>query len=231
MKRAHFAPSGIVITLVTFLTVIGLSISGCTKDTQSPVSTTGVNGGPFRNLLTGNGAPGGPHYNLNIIGVPKGKTADMTNSDGHTIFVSLDGNTKILLGPGDFQVLDRNGTDGTASFLLPNPDSANSGTTIYSVFARALGKPGGSAITTTCASDSLGTVYCSVDTAVFVRSKGKSSFTNVSRQLLYIYANVNGIITRIPLFDSRMQDYYWGYTNTGLRLLQLRFYQIPTTVP
>lgn len=30
---------------------------------------------------TGNGAPNGPHYNINIIGVPKGKTADM-NGDG-----------------------------------------------------------------------------------------------------------------------------------------------------
>src|SRR6185436_17381100 len=31
----------------------------------------------------------GPHYNLNIIGVPKGKTVDMTDSSRHTIFVPL----------------------------------------------------------------------------------------------------------------------------------------------
>src|SRR2546425_1117210 len=31
----------------------------------------------------------GPHYNLNIIGVPKDKNVDMTNSDRHTIFVPL----------------------------------------------------------------------------------------------------------------------------------------------
>ena len=181
--------------------------------------------------MTGNGAPSGPHYDLNIIGVPQTKTADMTNTDGHTIFVSLSGTTKILLSPGDFQVLDANGTDGSAAFQLPNPDSANTGTTRYSVYARSLGKPGGSATLVTCATDSLGTTYCSTDTAFFVRSKGKSSFTNVSKQLLYIYAYINGVLTRIPLFDPSLQGYYWDYDNTGLRHVQLRFYQVPTTVP
>jgi hypothetical protein len=33
----------------------------------------------------GNGAPSGAHYTLNIIGVPKNKTADMTNNSGHRI--------------------------------------------------------------------------------------------------------------------------------------------------
>ena len=52
-------------------------------------------------LHAGNGAPSGPHYNLNIVGVPKGKTADMTGTSGHSIFVNLSGNTKIFLQPGD----------------------------------------------------------------------------------------------------------------------------------
>lgn len=78
--------------------------------------------------FAGNGAPAGPHYNLNIIGVdnPK-KNADMTGSDRHTIFVALhsadtgkrssNNNTvivdsKIWLTPGpDFQVCDGNGFD------------------------------------------------------------------------------------------------------------------------
>ena len=46
--------------------------------------------------ITGNGAPSGPHYNLNIIGVPKDKTADMTGNNGHRIFVPLLGKTSIL---------------------------------------------------------------------------------------------------------------------------------------
>ncbi|HET9794761.1 MAG TPA: hypothetical protein VFS34_09885 [Thermoanaerobaculia bacterium] len=34
---------------------------------------------------TGNGAPSGAHYNLNIIGVENPKTDPMTGGDGHTI--------------------------------------------------------------------------------------------------------------------------------------------------
>jgi hypothetical protein len=35
----------------------------------------------------GNGAPEGSHYNLNIIGVSKDRSAELTDSRGHTIFV------------------------------------------------------------------------------------------------------------------------------------------------
>ncbi len=71
--------------------------------------------------VTGNGAPNGPHFNLNIVGVKNAKTADMTGSNGHVIFVPLNGSTRINLSEGDFQVLDANGTDGPAAFQLPNP--------------------------------------------------------------------------------------------------------------
>ena len=86
----------------------------------------------------------------------------------------------------------------------------------------------------TCATDPLsGDVYCSVYTAVMTRSKGGSQFTDVSKELLYIYADLDGDgkVTRMPLFDSRLQDYFWSYGNNGLRLAQLRFYAVPTTVP
>src|SRR5512146_2123854 len=69
--------------------------------------------------VTGNGCPSGAHYNLNIIGVANPKTADMTDTSGHTIFVPLEGNVKIglaLAPEGEsFAVLDRNGTDGNGA--------------------------------------------------------------------------------------------------------------------
>lgn len=182
---------------------------------------------------TGNGAPSGAHYNLNIIGVPKGKTAAMTGSSGHRIFVPLEGQCKINLSVGSFSVLDGNCTDGPAAFQLPNPDPENSGYTTYSVFARALGKPGGQSSMTPCAIDPVtGETFCSTYTTVSVRNTGKSSFTNVSKTLLYVYADVDGDgeIERYPLFDSALQDYYWQYDNSGLKLLQLRFYPISTNV-
>jgi hypothetical protein len=174
----------------------------------------------------------GAHFNLNIIGVPKNKSADMTASSGRRIFVDLVGKTTINLSQGDFAVLDANGTDGTASFQLPNPDPDNDGTTTYSVYARALGKPGGSSTTTTCFTDATGETYCSVFSAVLVRTKGQQTFTNVSQELLYTYVDTDGDgkLERYPLFSDALASYYWSYDNAGLKLAQLRFYEVSTTV-
>lgn len=186
-------------------------------------------------VFAGNGAPSGSHYNLNIIGVSKDKTADMDNNKGHRIFVKLWGNSKIYLMEGDdFQVLDANGTDGRAEFQLPNPDPDDDGITEYSVWIRPLGKPGGGATMTTCATDPDDPIFpvCSTLNVVLVRSKGKSSFRNVSKELLYIYVDLDGdgVVERFPLFDEALRDYFWNYDNNGLKIVQLRFYEIPTDV-
>src|ERR1051325_6611162 len=85
-------------------------------------------------------AVGGAHFNLNIIGVSHGKSPNMAKGGGDVIFVGLGTSsdaltTKILLSQAadsTFEVLDKNGTDGEASFALPVPGS-------YTVWARALG--------------------------------------------------------------------------------------------
>ena len=38
----------------------------------------------------------------------------------------------------------------------------------------------------------------------------------------------DGTIDRLPLFDDRLQDYFWDYDNKGLKLVQLRFYPVST---
>ena len=142
----------------------------------------------------------------------------------------------IMLAEGDYGVTDANGTDGSAAFTLPNPDPNNDGHTDYSVYARALGTPGGSSWMVTCATTlvgtNAGTVVCSTKGLLSVRSKGQSKFDNVSAELLYIYADIDGDgdLDRVPLFDDRMEDYFWDYTNDGLKLLQLRFYDESTDV-
>src|SRR5262245_35853322 len=82
---------------------------------------------------TGNGAPNGPHYNLNILGKDNCPTGDFTDSNRHSIVVKLhfsatqnitttDRTNRIYLAPGDFQVLDGNACDnGGAQFQLPAP--------------------------------------------------------------------------------------------------------------
>jgi hypothetical protein len=67
---------------------------------------------------------------------------------------------------------------------------------------------------------------------VQTRSTGKSSFTNVSKELLFVSADIDGDgkLDRVPLFDDRLQDFFWQYDNHGLKLLQYRFVPVPTTV-
>jgi len=187
---------------------------------------------------TGNGAFSGPHYNLNIIGVPKDKSADMDGNSGHRIFVKLEGKSKILLREGEeFRVLDANGTKGSAKFQLPNPDPDGDGVTVYSVWVRALGKPGGSANITTCAYDedevdpTVLVEVCSVWKLKLERERGKSKFRDAS-ELLYVYADLDGdgAAERYPLFGDALQEYFWDYDNKGLKLAQFRFYEMPANV-
>ena len=203
---------------------------------------------------TGNGAPSGAHYNLNIIGVENPKSANMTAS-GHVIFVALSGKTKINLTPGEFDVIDKNGTDGTAAFQLPvadtNVDSCvtnndgtvtcGSGVTTYSVFVRALGGKGGSATMTLCGDDPDDTTtepICS-NSSLELSSDNPRKFTNATADLLYLYnvdldTDGDGLTdthyNRIPLFSSVLEGYFWDYDNNGLRLAQLRFYNCSSTV-
>jgi len=188
----------------------------------------------------GNGAPSGSHYNLNIIGVSHDKSPNMDQGSGNVIFVGLGTktttvSTKILLSQspaGVFQVLDKNGTDGEASFALPLPGS-------YTVWARALGTPGGQAKMTTCASDPalIGTdaaLICSTQNEVFVRNTGKSSFRNVTSALttITLVAGSPAALacgsTTVSLFDPCLEGFFWQYDNNGLKLLQVRFYPIPS---
>jgi len=227
-------------TRVAFGTLTLLAALGaCSDDVLSPSPAAAPPPAPsFAVAETGNGFPSGAHYNLNIIGVPKGKTASMTGSSGHRIFVSLTGKSRINLSNADltdgtFRVLDANGTDGPAAFQLPSPDADGDGVTSYSVYARALGKPGGSSATTACFDDAQTLeTYCSVGSMVLVRDGGRSKAENVSDDLLFVYADtdLDGVTERYSLFSDTLDSYFWDYDNTGLKLAQLRFYPISTDV-
>lgn len=237
------------------------ALAGCSEEATGPAAGAGTAPTPATALAvgeTGNGAPSGAHYTLNVIGVPKDKSADFDGGNGHRIFVDLgrtgDGaKTRINLREGEFAVLDANGTDGTAAFQLPNPDPDGDGTTSYSVYVRALGKPGGKATMESCYEDDLGS-WCAVDFAGGVepitieRTKGGvGKFTNVSKDLLYVdYCtawdagpdtilgtedDVCTSVVQIALFSDELLEYFWSYGNEGLKLAQFRFYEVPTDTP
>ncbi len=184
-------------------------------------------------ISAGHGAPSGPHYNLNIIGVPKDKTADMTGNMGHRIFVKLQGNSTIWLAEGDnFQVLDANGTDKDgAKFQLPDPDPDDDLVSEYSVFVRTLGTPGGQASMTTCYETGTERV-CSMEKLTLKRdNNGAPKFSNVSKTLFTVFVDTDGDgvgDTRMGIFDNKAYQYLWDYDNNGLKLAQLRFYPVTT---
>ena len=215
--------------------------------------------GLAQKTITGNGAPSGAHYDLNIIGVTNAKNAPLTGSDRHTIFVPLVSDqgaadtdvasgADIYLTQGPFTVCDGNAFDAAydcagnkianqgAVFQLPcnlNIATATNTTLVpcpltgavanYSVWGRAVGKPGGSSTITTCATDlTTNTVVCSVNSnvAVFIRKNGKPFFTYVTNQLTSLVTSTQ----TVSLFGAGFQGFFWDYDNNGNKLLQLRFY-------
>jgi hypothetical protein len=182
----------------------------------------------------GNGAPNGPHYNLNIIGVPKEKKGEMSGN-GNVIFVKLWGaDTKISLVPGDdFAVLDKDGTDGRAELQLmdPYPEDESPGINtgeepIYRIYIRALGKPGGEMGMTSGFTDEYNVNWYSLESINLTRNHGRSRFTDKTLELTTIYVDMDGdgTPTRYNLFGNELWDYFWDYDNSGLKLLQMRIY-------
>lgn len=43
-------------------------------------------------------------------------------------------------------------------------------------------------------------------------------------------ADGDGKVDRYPLVSDALSSYFWSYDNQGLRLAQLRFYEVSTTV-
>ncbi len=71
------------------------------------------------------------------------------------------------------------------------------------------------------------------------RPKGKSQFTNVTARLTSIVFKVEVLTStgatiieyvRVPIFDSMLDNEYWEYDNSGLKLLQVWIYDNRTDI-
>jgi hypothetical protein len=160
--------------------------------------------------------------------------------------------TNIWLKPGfEFKVCDGNGFDpaydceGTqfknqgATFQLPCNTyltydpllgcPADVAQRSYAVWARALGKPGGQADVMTCATDPLGELECATENVLTLkRGNGKSLWQDATSELTSLVADVDddGDLETVALFADGFEDFFWQYSNQGLRLGQVRFYPI-----
>lgn len=175
----------------------------------------------------------GKHYNLNIIGAKN--VGEIGDSDGHTMFVKLNGNTKIIMTQdteGQFRVTDRNGLDGSASFnLAPGK---------YNIYAAALGKPNGK---TSIGANGIfedaveGSTLILLGYVDIERSKGSPKGVNIN-ELFYVDVTLctaidnEGNCTEYVKYEDfwvfdieELLGYYWDYNDNGLKLLQVRFYE------
>lgn len=135
------------------------------------------------------------------------------------------------------QMINCNQTvDTSTGQIIPVEETNMVPTANYQVWVRALGQPGGSATSTTCATVQ-GELQCSMENVVMSRESGKSTFTDVTNQMTSMVVSycwqydgdecISWRDTRIALFAGDTEDWFWNYDNNGLRLAQLRFYEVP----
>ena len=164
-------------------------------------------------VSAGNGAPNGAHYNLNIIGVSNPKTAVMDGSNGHSIFVPEYGNGQDRLTVQACRTISRSPTPTPLTIMarrspLPLPgecygtrnpvtgwhhDSQHLYYSLYRVDPPAgqAGREHGHVQLHKRSGPARWHICSDPDWWVeLTRSKGKSTFTNVSKELLFVSADV-----------------------------------------
>ncbi len=164
---------------------------------------------------TGNGSLSGPHYNLNIVGVPNQKNVNFDGGNGARIFVLRDQKTLFYVhgdATTNYAILDHDGTDGTVGTGVDDPGITfpyDEGTDTWKVeiYVRLLG-PKDSSIKWTTKYDWDGSAWAQVvPTFVIPRT---TKFVLRTDQLL-----IDGY-----------QDILWELdaTGTNFRIMQMRIY-------
>ena len=145
-----------------------------------------------------------------------------------------------------FGVIDANATDADGAILaVPDPcaddDPLTPCTPSYSVWARTHG-PSGSATITTCATDTIttaGDTWCGSN-GITLYAKSRKA-VDITGNLLHMTVTIDGVTNvelatclgistttsttlDVFLFDRCFENYFWNYDNSGLKLMELRFY-------
>uniref|UniRef100_A0A7S2A1U6 Uncharacterized protein n=1 Tax=Trieres chinensis TaxID=1514140 RepID=A0A7S2A1U6_TRICV len=199
-------------------------------------------GDSFERDVQGKRSLVGHDYQLIMNCVPKEKKNENFDSSGNgrSMFIPCEGKTKIYLYNSDdsstsctrdYEILDRDGLDGSAEFCLPDPFPGDATEAVYQIKARVLGKSGKQLTIGLCATidelDDGKSTFCTLPATLKVPggSRGKS-WDDVSQELLTICAEVDGVQSKYGLFDDDLEDEFWELTNDGVKTAQFRFYAI-----
>ena len=229
-QQSNYYVTLFIIAVVAIVAIFALSLNSNAVSNEQGSAITKASGdqalvGDAVATGVSNSLPvNGQHYNLNVIGAKN--IGDVGNSQGHTMFVPLNGRTKILMTQapdGEFQVTDRNGLDGSASFnIAPGK---------YNIYARGLGKPGGKTKIDAWGefTDALdGTQLILLGYVNIERTKGTSNWVNIN-QLFYVDVTLclevnqeTGECLKYVTYEDywvfdieELLNYYWDYNNNG----------------
>lgn len=230
---------------ICFAVVIGIALASPAFAEQPPQSgphynlnivgfanCTMTTDGVYPDCFKGNDGPGG-----HVIFVPlkTSQTEDVCqladisdpDNDGLVTVAALKKGVRILVTDGaDLEVLDKDATDGTARFQVPDG--------CYEIYASAGGKPGGCmdvdtiicADSTTFAAEDCnpdllagGQQFTLVGHINVDRTTGKPRWDNVTNQLL----GAGGYLVSTDGYF----DFFWQIYNQYLRILHLRIKSVP----
>ena len=208
-----------------------------------------------------NPCPGDKEYQFNIIGVKNPKAGTGLNN-GHRIFVLLrnngvstniymtgdtDPNTTGLQCGTSFDVIDSNGTDGSAKILVPCDPLSETNldpNVCFDVYATPLGTPGGHTdVDVVCSFDNT-CLGCDIDQGAC--ATGGIDFDLDGHNGKPQTENITGVFRASGCIDlvgdplacepgdlsfrnewifniAQLQEYYWDYDNAGNKIVNIRF--------
>ena len=169
----------------------------------------------------------GPHYLLNILGKKNIGNGSYDDPDRRSIFVPLEGNTKMMMKLGaDFRVLDGNGLDGECAFQIPRKQKD------FHVYIVALGKPmDGTTVNYTKGweyNNTTKTWYYKLNDSFFIGPhKGNPKWLNVTGAFLidleFWNTTYSGWLWQVPEWMWEDSLYFWDLKGSD-RHIQIRFY-------
>ena len=194
----------------------------------------------------------GPHFNLNVHGVPSGVDKFENDSIGpgrHTVFIPIDGVDLNISYRFDFTlnwtVEDCDATeDGTVKIVLPayfyndtdgdGIDEDKLRVAYYMCYVVGLGKPTEGTILIVpeaVFNDTLTLFTFNQDKLEVTRKRGQPQWQNAT-DLFFVdayYWNGTGYEEYLDtwVFDvPGLEGYWWDVSNTGIKHMQIRFYPV-----
>ena len=135
-------------------------------------------------------------------------------------------------GESEFQIVDRDATDGSARIIIPTVDVDGEQVIAVDVWIRVLGKPNTCIDIDAYAQDIDQGLYFWAGSVDLNRKTGRSTWTNVNGLFDVNFCQVDpitqacipGTTEELSVFNDVFENYFWSMLNNGTRNIQVRLY-------